>query len=408
MSIGRLLRSAASACAAAALAACAAVGSAPGGVSGEGVAYYLPSSRVLLTASLNQERDTLFVEASEPAMVPDEDHAYVLRPYYSPTNTEKLQIGVTPEGFLTTVNLESDGRLDETLVAAAESAASLFESAARTENRIILFEEMIDPEAVAVNPAALRDLNFRLNAALAQMRTKGREARELNALKRHPRPVEVRVERLFRAAAPDTVARGAQDCAEGVCYRRLSTYALTLRFADGVQRMVLFGAPNGSPTYVAPIDRGLFTTWKTDLTLKDGVLTAYRIENGAELEAAAALPAEMVGAMIQGITKRGQLFNSRATLIDAETKLVEAQASSRRRTLAAQRESAITPGGSMMSVSIGAQAGEPPAPRMQLGFGATEGALISPLAPMSDLVPPQTADMGDFGGQSLPSDPGEP
>jgi hypothetical protein len=408
MRIGRLLRGATALCAAAALAACAAAGSAPGGLSGEGIAYSLPSARVLLTASLNQDRDSLLVEASEPAYVPDEDHSYVLRPYYSPANADKLQICVTPEGFLTTVNLESDGRLDESLIAAAESAASLFESAARAENRIILFEEMIDPEAVAANPAALRDLNFRLNAALSQMRTKGREARELNALKRHPQPVQVRVERLFRPAAPETVARGAQDCAEGVCYRRLSTYALTLRFADGAQRMVLFGAPNGSPTYVAPVDRGLFTTWKTDLTLQNGVLTGYKIESGSELEAAAALPAEMVGAVIQGITKRGQLFNSRATLVEAETKLVEAQASARRRTLAAQRESAIQPGASMMRVSIGAEAGEPPAPRMQLGFGATEGALISPLAPISDLVPPQAADMGDFGGQSLPSDPGEP
>jgi hypothetical protein len=408
MRIGRLLRGAAALCGLAAVSACAAVGSRPGTDSAAGVAYYLPSSRVLLTASLNQERDTLLVEASEPAYVPDEGHAYVLRPNYSPGNAEKLKIDVTPEGFLTSVNLESEGRLDEGLVAAAESAASLFESAARLDNRIILFEEMFDPEAVATIPAALRDLNFRLNAALAQMRTKGREAKDLNALKRAPRPVDVRVERLFSPAPLDAVARGARDCEIGVCYRRLSTYALTLRFADGVQRMVLFGAPNGSPTYVAPVERGLFTTWKTDLALQNGVLTSYKLENGSELEAAAALPGEMVGAVIQGITKRGQLFNSRATLIEAETRFIEAQAEARRRGREARTESAIAAPRTMMEVTVGAGAGAAPAPRMQVGIGANESGPPAAAAAREpiDFAAGAGAPVAD-GPRSLPSNSGE-
>jgi hypothetical protein len=394
-----------------ALGGCVAVGSQPSDVTGEGVAYHLPSARVMLTASLNEARDTLFVEASEPAYVPDEAHGYMLRTNFSPSNAETLNVQVTPEGFITTIGFESEGRLDEAAVEAAKSAAALFESDARAANRVILFEEMIDPERLATDPAAARELNSRLGFALASMRTAGAKARELNALKRAPQPVAVSVERLYAPAAPDTVARGARDCAEGVCYRRISTYALRLRFADGVQRMVTFGAPNGSPTYVAPIDRGLFTTWKTNLTLQNGVLTAYSVNSGSELVEAAALPGRMVGGVIAGLTQRGQLFNSRATLIDAETKLIETRAAAAEKAAAARQrleearrlESVVERPRGMLSVAIGAEAGKAPPPRMAIGgFGAA-----GLLPPGEGLDPLDVLGAGGAGERILPSNPGE-
>lgn len=371
-----------------ALAGCAAVASRGIGSGAErGLVYALPTTRMLIVASLNADRDQLKIDVSQPDYLADEAHRYVLSSVYSPGSAENFSVAVNDRGLLTSVELTSDGQLDQAIVAAVRSATSLLEAAIVENGRIVVFEEFVDPERLSTDPAALRALNARLDAAITAMQTARRGADAVNALRAAPEPVRISLRRMFDAPpAPDTAAPRAADCGSGICYRTLVTYEVTARFADGVQRASMFRAPNGSPTHVAAVERGLFTTWKTTVTLSNGVLTSYKLDSGSELAAAALLPAEMVGAAVAGLTQRGALFNARTSLIDSQIRLADKKEAARK----AVNEAAITGSAPLLSVTIGTPDARP-----------VTGFVPGPQGPQTG-VP-----AGFGGGQSTPGFAGE-
>jgi hypothetical protein len=72
--------------------------------------------------------------------------------------------------------------------------------------------------------------------------------------------------------------------------------------------------------------RGLFTVWDTKAKLANGMLQEYKqTTEGSELEQLAALPANVMGGLIEGVTQKGRLFNARSTTIQSEINLLKAK-----------------------------------------------------------------------------------
>lgn len=92
--------------------------------------------------------------------------------------------------------------------------------------------------------------------------------------------------------------------------------------------------------YVVPIDRGTLVTNETKLTLGSGRLTVVDIERPSPVGAVVALPGDIVGGIVQGLTgaftDSENLQNAQAKVFEAEAKLLEA----RRNALAARTAAA--------------------------------------------------------------------
>lgn len=303
----------------------------PAAAARPGIAYFLPTARVLVTVSLVS--GSLTLEIGQPILMADSSAAYRLALRPSIAANEKIAVQVTPTGLLSKIDTQSDGQLDEAIVAAVKSAAVIESQLVRDERAI--FATLIDPERLANDPVALDALNRNLGAAVRRVARQQGTSAAVRSLAADPSPLTLRIERLFAPPAPD---RAPVDCSVGFCYRRNVLYEVVVHAADGGTAVALVAVPNGSPTYAAPIERGLFTTWHTRATLENGVLTGFERDTGAELVAAATLPASAVGALAAGITQRGALFNSRTSLLEAEAKLIEARANLRDR----QREDRLS------------------------------------------------------------------
>jgi hypothetical protein len=295
----------------------------------------------------------IWLTSSEPVVVPDEEHGFVLKHTYSPASDDKLDIQVNALGLLTQVKLVSDGQVDETLVNATKSASVFLETA--LGNNEIIFQEFVDPAVVVRNDTARADLSQRLTSALRRAAGHTRATAEAREAALQLAPVTVDLKRLSQPPAqPVGSLSRAPDCGLGFCYRRNVTYILALRFANGHQQSKLFQAPNDSATYVMPIERGAFTTWTTDITLRDGILTTYKKEHGAEFAEAVLLPFELVGAAIEGITQRGSLFTSQASRLEAELKWAEARKAAREAEHEAEAALRVNP---MLTVVVGRTTG---------------------------------------------------
>lgn len=302
----------------------------------------MPTTRIPLVVTINEERDQIRIVAGEPQYIADEDHRYRLHIKTSIAHAEVFKVEVGANGLLTTVNLRSDGRLDEAGVALAKSVGVMFESAVATEaGDKTIYETLIDLEALArrherADDSPLAVLNGEIHRAIDQFfRTSGKAAPKgayLRSASVSPRPlVNIQVTREF--TPPADSAATSDDCAVGFCYRLPVTYLFTASFFDGTFRRTTIAVPNGSPIYAASVSRGAFATWDTKVRLSNGMLESYeQTTEGSELEAALALPANLVGGLIAGITQKGELFNARSTLIDKEIELAD-----KRKELAAKR-----------------------------------------------------------------------
>lgn len=316
-----------------------------------GIAYFLPTARVPVTVSLDS--GSLTLELGQPILMADTGAAYRLALRPSIAANEKIAVQVTPTGLLSKIDTQSDGQLDEAIAAAVRSAA-VFESQL-VRDRKAIFATLIDPERLADDPVALDVLNRSLGAAVRRVAGQQGTSAAVRSLAADPSPLTLRIERLFAPPAPD---RAPVDCSVGFCYRRNVVYEVVAQSADGGTAVALVSVPNGSPTYAAPIERGLFTTWHTRATLENGVLTGFERDTGAELVAAATLPASAVGALAAGITQRGALFNSRSSLLEAEAKLIEARANLRdkQRNARLSMESSVVEGDTsrqLLSLTVG-------------------------------------------------------
>lgn len=301
-----------------------------------GPVYFMPTTRIALTVTVDEKADQLILAAAQPTYIADENHRYRLNSIYSPFHAETVNFTIA-NGLLTKVDLESEGRLGQIIVAAAKSAFLIAESAADAPDQKILYSASIDvaklvpAPGTAIRSAGLNQLNNEIGQAVSQYMSDYQ-----NSFLNTPAgagvntPIDITVTRTF-PDAPTALAETAdppfpEDCGVGFCYRIPIGYRLRADFFDHTVRTAEFEVPNGSPIYAAAVNRGIFTKWHTTATLTNGVLTGYKIvTDRSELEALVSLPADIVGAQIAALTQQGKLFDARSTLIGSEIKLIEAR-----------------------------------------------------------------------------------
>jgi hypothetical protein len=321
-----------------------------------GPVYFMPTTRITLTVTVDEKKKQLILAAAQPTYIADEKHRYRLNSIYSPFHAETADFSIQ-NGLLTSVELESEGRLGAIVVAAAKSAFLIAESATTAPDQKIYHSAPIDVAKMVPAPGStarsneLDRLNYEINKAVCGhinhydsfLDDPINNVTDADCLRYESSfevflsrstggggnaPIDISVNRTF-PDAPTAMAEGsdpsiAEDCSVGFCYRIPVGYRLRADFFDHTTRIVEFEVPNGSPIYAAAVNRGVFTKWHTTATLANGVLQTYKIlTDKSELEALVGLPADIVGAQIAALTQQGALFNARSTLIDKEIKLIE-------------------------------------------------------------------------------------
>ncbi|MEO1611487.1 MAG: hypothetical protein AAFU55_03910 [Pseudomonadota bacterium] len=280
---------------------CTGVTSAPPSVEDmpSGLAYFLPSSLLPVTISVKEDGMTMTASALE--YIPDERHGYVLKHVYSPAHGDEMTFEVS-NGLLSSIDLKSDGRLDEIIVAAAKSAL-VFENMSAKPTAVysdkLRIDRLISAEKDAEGMTALDRLRTRIQSNIDQ---------ELPTA----RTFDIKVEREFPDA--DIPSASPEDCAVGFCYRVPVSYIMRVTYG-GQTQTARFMAPNDSPTLAAPVDRGLFTQWDTVATLTNGMLTKYqKTATGSELESLVSLPTQIIAAEIEGLQLSGQRLQAELDL----------------------------------------------------------------------------------------------
>lgn len=280
-----------------------------------GTVYYLPKAYIMLTVTVDEQGEQLMVEAGQPEIIGDPEAAYYLTSIINPFGGDDFVISVGKDGLLTSVDLKATGDLDESLVAAAKSAGKVskfLEFSQRDDKRKVVFQEYIDPAKLVDEQNELDNLNTRIKNALGKVNAKNEE------VKAAKEGLKINVTRLIK---PSRGVNAPSDCDEGICYRRLIPYAITAT-VGGLQNQKMFQVPNGSPTYLAAVKRGVFSDWNTEVTFENGMLTKYDHDHKSEAVEFFALPGELVDGFVSGVTEG---FTSKSSVLEAEGKYLDSK-----------------------------------------------------------------------------------
>ncbi|WP_282604460.1 hypothetical protein [Pelagibius sp. Alg239-R121] len=330
-----------------------------------GPVYFLPTTKLPLFVSVDTNGDGISISASEPVYIADEQHRYRLKSIYSPFHAETFDAKVSRTGLLNTLNYESDGRLDEAAQNALKSVGALVAQSQPADGKLVLSRE-VDLEALT-KPSVSEDLvseidilNSEINQAILgafgsidreELAEKPFLLEAESLLGQQGSVVALSVVRSFGADKALDPIDDSSKCSVGFCYRLPVSYTVTARFFDDTIQQTNVYLPNGSPTYAAAVKRGVFTKWSSDVSLHNGMLVDYKyVTDGSEAERLAALPFELVGSFIQGITKQGELFDARSTLIDKKINLDAKKKEAREAKL---KQENYKPGSMLFNLSVG-------------------------------------------------------
>lgn len=273
----------------------------------------------MLTVTVDAKGEQLVIEAAQPEYIGDPSAAFTLSSVSNPFGSDKFETKVANNGLLQSVDLESTGELDEALVHGATSfgkVAAFLESAQAGDGRTVIFQEYIDPYELATVPARLTELQ---NGILAAVKAASSiTATSDTDVKKAKTELKINVVQLITP----TVGVEPSACEAGICYRRLIPYTISAT-VGGLKKETLIQVPNGSPTYVADMSRGLFSDWKTQTVFDKGMLTQYDSDRKSEAVEVLQLPGELVGAVVTGATSG---FQSKTSLLNAEASLLESKA----------------------------------------------------------------------------------
>lgn len=103
---------------------------------------------------------------------------------------------------------------------------------------------------------------------------------------------------------------------------------------DRKKRLVAFEAFNDSPIFALRVGRSIFVKQDTTITFSDGEVAKVDINKPSEVARAAALPGEIVGSFVTGVTEG---LTSQQTLAGDEQKAIEAKMALRDKQLAQQK-----------------------------------------------------------------------
>nr|BFD41636.1 hypothetical protein FFPRI1PSEUD_31350 [Pseudomonas sp. FFPRI_1] len=286
-----------------------------------GVAYMLPKS--LLPVELSDTGDGFTFSVGEPVLKGDTSKRFVLTRAGNPFSSDKVDIVVVPStGLLESVKVDSK---DESLNVVSNIIKTLVAESATADaggsSTTLVYRGLIDPEGdtskvnAKLNAAIKKHLEVRKNFAckrdpatdtcniakdLAELYGFGKF--EIVVVKPNESPaVAQNVSMVGEPAASDS------DCKKGVCYRINQPYLVTLNGPNGASQQAYVGLPNGSPTYVLPVDRWPFVQNTHDIKLQDGLLKSVDTVKPSSALAVSAAPIEIVKSAFGAVSELVQL-----------------------------------------------------------------------------------------------------
>jgi len=132
-----------------------------------------------------------------------------------------------------------------------------------------------------------------------------------------------------RGATPIAQNPGGSGNSGGLVFRPPRFFHLY----EGNQLIATFAVPDPDYRYAVPLSRTAFTSFKSDLTIEDGMLTSVSIDKQSELAAVAGLPLRIIqeiASLPKGIlVYRTENINASKGLIEAQASYLEAAESLR-------------------------------------------------------------------------------
>lgn len=322
--------------------ACAIVSSVPAGNGGVGIAYMLP--RALLPVELVHDGSAFELRVTQPVLVGDAQHSYVLQRSGNIFSSDNVTISVNPAtGVLSALDVKST---EQTLPAIVTLSSGLKAEAADVVTTVMVFRGLFDP---GWDDAAVNHFNQRLGLAATDYAARLAAERNCKATgAAEPCPSLLVVTQAAEAAASAASAASAAeavaaavdargfaitveggagatrtqaDCSAGFCYRINMPHVVTVR-GPGTSNSAVFGLPNRSPSFVMPLERWAFVKTSHDVKLEEGVFKSITTDRPSSALAVAAAPLDVASAALSAV---GELVQLKFDLSGKEKALADAK-----------------------------------------------------------------------------------
>jgi hypothetical protein len=288
--------------------------------------YMLP--RGLIRVQLKELGGRFTINVVEPTFVGDPTRAYSLRYSESPFSSDTIDVDIDhTTGLLKSINAKAEDKLDDIIVAAARSAAVIFETAQPTENEIILVDRMIDPAKTEEVNSLQQEMNFAaMQFSSEKMSSNCGADHKLDKKEEESRRVQVcKIYQAFSTGQAinfsvekpkfeyfdnsQTVAAQANECRTGVCFRSLHPYGITFSFNGPVPTKfsTVVGLPNESPAIPLEMIRSSTVTRVSNVTLVNGMVQKFHIEKPSEALDIVSIPLNVAKAIFGTIAELVQL-----------------------------------------------------------------------------------------------------
>ncbi|MBI6952012.1 hypothetical protein [Pseudomonas sp. CCOS 191] len=287
-----------------------------------GVAYMLP--KALLPVELTENSGVLMLTVKEPLILGDQAQHYVLERSSNPFSSDNVQITVNPNtGLLQAVKVESTEQSLSTIVKLVSSIKAEAADIGAASN--LVFRGLLDPSNMNedFNESLMAATKGYLNNRHAMACTKP-DSSDCKAVRKLIDTVSGRSFGVYLASgtAASVNKEQAVNCSPGLCYRQNQPYVLKLTGPNGESNTVMAMLPNGSPTYVLPVERWAFVKSTHDIKLQDGVLQSITTDRPSSALAVASAPVDGTKAVFGAIAEVLQL---KIDLSGKETALANAK-----------------------------------------------------------------------------------
>jgi hypothetical protein len=116
----------------------------------------------------------------------------------------------------------------------------------------------------------------------------------------------------------------ARDCRQGLCYRPKETFRIEYSL-DGGFDAVNIDLPNAADVVVIDIRRAFLVQKVQNMTFSEGYLTQLHIKKGSELAALAAIPANVLNAVGEGLALNVNITTAQKNIVAEEVSLLKAR-----------------------------------------------------------------------------------
>lgn len=308
------------------LAACGSIISSSSSSSrGSGVVYMLP--RALLPVELTEHAGAFTLSVQQPVMMGDPKKRFVLERSSNPFSSDNVEVTVNPNtGLLQAVKVESTDQTLSTVVKLVSAAKAKAESADAGAVTNLVYRGLLDPSE---DPRRINDeLKLAIAAYLGNrlaLACDTPDQTDCEAVRQLTETVSTGAFQIQLTSASDSATpttQDAVDCKVGLCYRQNQPYILKLTGPHGETNTVLASLPNGSPTYVLPVERWAFVKSTHDITLQDGVLQSVITDRPSSALAIAGAPVDAAKSVFGAI---GEILQLKIDLSGKETSLANAK-----------------------------------------------------------------------------------